>query len=81
MPTVPNFYEREIPESHWNIFMLKIQFLFVDLRGNFISNNFSIPNYKNEFSLLQKIGTVNIYKYDKHREQEAKLYPFHNYLY
>ena len=41
MPTVLIFYERDIPESHRNTFIVKTQLLFVNLRDNFISNNFS----------------------------------------
>ena len=41
MPTVPIFYECEIPDLHWNIFIVKAEFLFVDLTGKLISNYFS----------------------------------------
>ena len=35
------FYECEIPNSHRNVFIVKTQFLFVDLTDKLISNNFS----------------------------------------
>ena len=41
VPTVPIFYECEIPDSHRNIFIVKTELLFVDLIDNLISNNFS----------------------------------------
>ena len=52
MSTVPIFYEREIPESHRNIFVVKSKFLFVDLRNNFTSNNFN--GMKMDFRLREK---------------------------
>ena len=40
-PTVPIFYEWEIPDSRQKIYIFKIQSLYVDLNGKLISNNFS----------------------------------------
>ena len=58
MPTIPIFYEKEIPNSHRNIFIVKIQSLFVDLRGKLISNNFFSRKMDFRFT---KIGTVGTY--------------------
>ena len=52
MPTVPIFKEREIPDSHRNIFIVKTQSLFVDLRGKLISNIFS--GIKMDFRFREK---------------------------
>ena len=41
MPTVPIFYEWEIPDSPRNIFIVKTELLFVNLIDNLIFNNFS----------------------------------------
>ena len=50
------FYEREIADSHWNIFLVKNYFLFASWSGKHNSNIFS--RFKNGLSLSQKIGTV-----------------------
>ena len=44
-------HEREIPESHRNTFIIKTQFLFVDLIGNLISN---ISGVKMDFRFRKK---------------------------
>ena len=41
MPTVQIFYEGEILDSHWDIFIAKTYSLFIDLTHKLISNNFS----------------------------------------
>ena len=40
MRTVVIFYEREIPDSYQNIFIVKTQSYFVDFSDKLISNNF-----------------------------------------
>ena len=41
VPTVPMFYERETPDSHRNIFIIKTLSLVIDSTGKLISNIFS----------------------------------------
>ena len=62
MPTVPFFYECEIPNSHRNIFIVKTQFLFVNLTDKLISKNFS--GVKMDFHFRKINGTVGTYAID-----------------
>ena len=64
MPTVPIFYEYEIPDSYRNIFVVKTQLMLVDFSDKLISNNFSHVktvfrfHKKSEQLALIHIGTL-----------------------
>ena len=60
MPTVPISYECEIPDLHRDNFIVKTQFLFVDLTGKLISNSFS--------------GVKIDFHFHKNSEQLAHMY-------
>ena len=66
VPTLPIFYEWEIPDSHLIIFIVKTQLLFVYLTYKLISNIFF--RCENGFSHSQKTGTVGTYEYKKNKE-------------
>ena len=52
MPTVPIFYEWEIPDLHRSIFIVKTQSLFIYLSYKLISKNFS--GIKMDFRFREK---------------------------
>ena len=63
MPTVPIFYEWEIPDSHRNIFIVKTLSLFVDLSDKLISNIFSGVKINFRFRKKSEQLAVGAYAY------------------
>ena len=60
MPTVPIFYECEIPDSHQNICIVKTKSSFDDLTVKLILNNFSDVKIDFRVHKNRKVGTYDI---------------------